>query len=333
MGDALFADISGWQPAQIGWSDYVAWSRVGDGIARIVFKASEGVGAKDKNFETYWTGALEAGIGMIGVYHYARPDLHQGTAGAQAQARWFASVVGKRLRGNDRLMLDLEQNESSDWAKAFGQELNQTLPTANKPVLYDSLSHIKEFLQDPELPGLFDLAVADWTFNPDVRPSVPAPWKDMVWVQYSDKQQVPGIGAVDANIWLGGKTMVPPNWRDDGTYLHNPVNSFLVFGGFRQYILTASSWSEGNIPLENAEDLGSGKAEQVFRYTILQFDPVYGTQEGWIGDALLALRAQVAQLQGTGGSSSSQQLAALQAKVTAFDASYQSWLAGAPKPI
>src|SRR5579885_276629 len=159
-----FADLSGWNrpAAEIDWSQYVAWSAHGDGLARLLLKSSEGVGAKDKNFEGYWSRAVLEGVHILAPYHYARPDLQPGTSGAQQEARYFASVIGSRLRANDRLMLDLEQNESGAWAKAFGLELRQLLPRAPKPVLYDSLAHIQQFLQDAELPDIFDLAIAAW---------------------------------------------------------------------------------------------------------------------------------------------------------------------------
>lgn len=207
MGNALFVDISSWQkPALINWSAYKAWSAEGDGISRILLRDDQGVGVKDSAFEQCWAGATGAGVEQIFVYHYAYPNLHPGAAGATAEAESMQQIVGARLRKNDRVMLDLEQNESSAWALAFGTQLKSWHPTANKPVLYDSLAHIQQFLTASALPQLFDLALAKWTNDPNSRPAAPPPWPRYAWLQYTDAAQVPGMpGKVDANVFLGGE--------------------------------------------------------------------------------------------------------------------------------
>ncbi len=219
MSNALFADISGWQPPadKINWPAYCAWSQAGDGIARILIKASEGVGFKDENFEGYWANAVNAGIGMIGIYHYARADLNPGTAGAVKEAQWFASVVGKRLRPNDRLMLDFEQNESASWAIIFLDTLRSLLPRTVKPVLYDSLSHFVQFFSgNGVLPTICEAALAAWHPLSQGAPTLPNPdWK-VAWWQFADNFNVPGIGTrIDANVWLGGPPVVEKDWKKE----------------------------------------------------------------------------------------------------------------------
>ena len=245
MSNALIADISGYQNPTIGPS-YWAWSSAGDGTARLICKATEGVGFKDKNFEGYWQQATAAGAGMIVPYHYARPDLNPGTAGAANEARWFASVIGNRLRPGDRLMLDFEQNEDAAWARTFYAALTQALPLSDHPVLYDSVSHFNQFFAgDLWLAQMYDCALASWHLLAQGPPPAPAGWT-MLWWQYADNETVPGIGVCDANLWLGGSTMVPEGWTDDGTTLTAP-NGVQVSGLFREAVI-AAPWRRENVP-------------------------------------------------------------------------------------
>src|SRR5690348_12590592 len=101
MSGGLLADISAWQPASIDWNAYVAWSRMGDGVARVIMRSSYGVGYEDAHFEAYWQGAIAAGVEMIGVYHYAYPEYNNPID----EADWQRQVVGNRLRPQDWLML------------------------------------------------------------------------------------------------------------------------------------------------------------------------------------------------------------------------------------
>lgn len=202
MGNALFVDISSWQSAsQIDWAAYAAWSRTGDGVARVLLRSDQGVNNKDTTFDQDWNAAVAAGVDEIFVYHYAYPNMNSAVVEAQS----MEAVVGGRLRAGDRVMLDLEQNESSAWALAFGQEMARWHPTPSRPVIYDSLSHIQSYLTDPALATIFDLGLAEWTFDPNSRPPAPAPWTNYAWLQYTDKLVVPGMpGVVDANVFLGG---------------------------------------------------------------------------------------------------------------------------------
>lgn len=213
MPNALFADISGFQNPTIGPS-YWPWSSAGDGVSRLICKASEGVGFQDKNFAGYWQQAIAAGAGMIFPYHYARPDLNPGTAGAANEARWFAQVLQGRLGAQDRAMLDLEQNESLAWAHAFHDALVANRPLKNKPVLYDSVSHFLQFFAaDLSLAAKYDCALAAYPPQMQAPPAAPPGW-NLLWWQFTDNDtqqpriimDVPGIGLCDVNLWLGGLT-------------------------------------------------------------------------------------------------------------------------------
>lgn len=208
MASPLFADISSYQTVS-SWQQYANWSQSGDGMSRVVLKASEGVGFKDKSFESFWSGSIAANVQQHICYHYARPDLNPGTAGAANEAQWFASVIGHRLAAQDLLMLDFEQNEDAAWARTFYAALMQALPRPVHPVLYDSVSHFQQFFaSDMWLAQMYDCALAAWHPISQGPPAAPPGWR-MLWWQYADNEQVPGIGVCDSNLWLGGGTMVP----------------------------------------------------------------------------------------------------------------------------
>ena len=97
--------------------------------------------------------------------------------------------------------------------------------------------------------------------------------------------------------------MIPKGWTDNGTTLTAP-NGYKVVQGFRDHILN-NPWDAVNYPLEESHAkaplevsnpaLGNG-TQQVFRYAMLGWTPSGGVIEEWLGQELLALRAQIAQL-------------------------------------
>lgn len=103
---------------------------------------------------------------------------------------------------------------------------------------------------------------------------------------------------------------VPSGWSDDGTALHNHENSFVVIGGFREYVLAyAGGWHADNIPLENEHQvpetewhaqLGQG-VKQIFLLTILRDNPARENKvmETDAGAEVFALEAQVSGLTAT----------------------------------
>lgn len=206
MGSALFADISHFQPP-VAWPAYKAWAKAGDGVDRIVFKATEGTSYTDPSFEANWKGAIDAGISLIGVYHFARPDL---SAHAADEARYFAEVVGHRLRPGDRLMLDFEAHEDHNWAHGFYDALQAALHFQGKLVLYDAASRFNQFFAaDLALAEKYDAALAAWHPLTQGPPAAPRGWQ-MAWWQFSDREPVPGIGPCDANLNLAWNPATPP---------------------------------------------------------------------------------------------------------------------------
>jgi GH25 family lysozyme M1 (1,4-beta-N-acetylmuramidase) len=306
-----FVDVSSFQ-GNIDFMAYAAWSRQWDGIARMAVKATEGTGFIDPHFQLYRQSAIDAGVDVLLLYHFARPDLNS----AVAEANFMHSVVGG-IRDSDLLILDYEQNTNLATATwAFTWLATQEANYGKLPGIYASTAYIRENLQLNSL-SRFKLWLADWRFTPDERPPVPFPWSSYEFVQFTDKAtNVPGVpGVVDCNIFLGKETpmsQVPSGWSDDGTTLKAPDGTPVTLG-FRDHILN-SNWDPNNIPLEQVQhltaielsnpSLGDGQA-QTFRWKRLEYTPKTGVFEGWLGQELVwyqkdvkALNAQLATSQG-----------------------------------
>lgn len=207
MTTPQFADLSQFQPANIDWVAYKAWSMQGDGISRVALRSSYGVGYKDVHFAQYRQGALNAGIDQIIFYHYAYPSLNSAIDEANSQ---FA-IVGS-IRPQDMLILDFEENvDAAIGAWAYQWLAQQESNYEGKlPGIYASSAYIQQRLQDSRL-ARYPLWLANWQFSPDERPPVPSPWNTYEFVQYSDNAtNIPGINAtVDVDIFLGVEPIQP----------------------------------------------------------------------------------------------------------------------------
>lgn len=105
-------------------------------------------------------------------------------------------------------------------------------------------------------------------------------------------------------VWIMEKmTMIPDGWHDNGETLTAP-NGVTVVKGFRNYILTRN-WDATNWPLapegpraqleEGNPALGAG-TQQVFRWLMLEWTPEKGVFLAWIGQELLKVRDEIAQV-------------------------------------
>jgi Glycosyl hydrolases family 25 len=301
-----FCDVSQFQPQNLDWQAYKAWSAQGDGISRVAIRSSHGNGYTDVHFRTYRDGALAAGIDQILFYHYSYPQINNAIDEAKSQH----SIVGA-VRPQDLLILDFEENvpqATADWAYAWLAQQEDSYD-GKLPGIYASTAYIAQRLNDPRL-AKYKLWLANWEFTPDERPPVPAPWQAYEFVQYTDNAtNVPGIAsAVDCNIFLGQEnkpmTQVPQGWTDDGTTLTAP-NKIPVVLGFRDHVLN-NNWDPANWPLEpethyspveqSHPSLGGGQA-QTFRWKRIEYTAAGGIVEGWLGQELLWYQQQHALLQ------------------------------------
>ena len=122
--------------------DISKWQSVGTGDSAkdfIICKATEGVGYVDPNCDKHYQRAKKQGK-LLGVYHFARPDLNKGTDGAKREAQYFVNNC-KGYIGEAILVLDWEQpgtTGQTDWAKAWLDEVYRL--TTVRPLIYMSAS-------------------------------------------------------------------------------------------------------------------------------------------------------------------------------------------------
>lgn len=118
--------------------DISKWQSVGTGDRAkdfVICKATEGTGFVDPNCDPHYQRAKEQGK-LLGVYHFARPDL----CSAEAEAEFFVKNI-KGYIGEAILVLDWEQAGTTNkvsWAKAWLDKVYQL--TGVRPLIYMSAS-------------------------------------------------------------------------------------------------------------------------------------------------------------------------------------------------
>ena len=122
--------------------DISTYQSVGTGDSAkdfVICKATEGTGYVDPKCDKHYQRAKSKGK-LLGVYHFARPDLNKGTAGAKAEAAYFVKNC-KGYIGQAILVLDWEQPGTTgqvSWAKAWLDEVYRL--TKVRPLIYMSAS-------------------------------------------------------------------------------------------------------------------------------------------------------------------------------------------------
>jgi len=205
-GDVDGLDVSHWQGT-------INWNQVANaGYVFTFAKGTEGVGWTDVKFFNNMDAGNDAGV-MMGVYHFARPDL--GNSGA-AEANYFLSVAGEYLNsGYLRPVLDLEVGTNLGKAalSAWVVEWMETVKnrTGISPLLYTNPNYVNYYLNASVTE--YDLWIAHWTCEPE--PSYYYPntgsWRDWAFWQYwgpggcgGNAGYVPGITTnIDLNIFNG----------------------------------------------------------------------------------------------------------------------------------
>lgn len=282
-GTPQFVDISAWQ-GHVDWPAYKQWASQWDGVSRVAMKATEGVGFIDPQFIANRAGALAAGIDCIIYYHFARHDLGNDPV---AEANWLRQVVGD-TRDQDMIILDYEVAgfSAADWVCHWLVQAQSNYGRA--PGLYVSLSYIESRLQDARL-AQFPLWLADWTFDPNMRPDCPGPWTSYSMLQYTDKASIPGIaGLVDADVFLStqGESMQtygPGRGDFDSYFVDNGNGTWtckksqaVIFGGnlglYRQLSIDGLSLPVIGLPLES-EQYDSGVSTQRFERGAMRYNP------------------------------------------------------------
>jgi GH25 family lysozyme M1 (1,4-beta-N-acetylmuramidase) len=190
MADALsLFDVSKWQSgAYAGGGGFVG------GLAKL----GEGVGYKDDAADRHVAAILAQPI-VPGGYHFGRPDLNPGTAGAYAEADWFWRVAASYGGAKGMLLaLDAESaGGSAQWCDDFLGRLSWRSGGYNG-LFYSYWS----WMQTRGIIGAPLLQRSPlWFAWPDANGGFPI---GAVAMQQYGLTSVPGIsGSVDANRFFG----------------------------------------------------------------------------------------------------------------------------------
>lgn len=182
-------DVSDWQ-GDVDWAAVATWGQFA------VCKATEGTGNVQSTFGPNRAGMVAAGLGPVGLYHFARPE----NGNPIGEANHFLNVVGE-LGPDEFAVLDIETANVGSWPafiRAWCGRVHDAL--GRSPVVYMSESPAKSM---PDECAIWPLWVAGYvSYQPsgweDWRVG---PWETPVMWQYSSSGSVPGIGGrCDVNI-------------------------------------------------------------------------------------------------------------------------------------
>jgi lysozyme len=184
-------DVSSHQPS-------VDWNQVLQAGKLFAFlRATDGLDYTDPRFETYWSGALEAGM-LRGAYHFYRTNDDP-----TAQAESFLRVI-QLQPGDLPPVVDFEKTTGSESASQILHDLQTWLDVVEKatgriPVIYTGPDFWSSFGSSGF--GRYPLWVAEYGVQ---SPRPVMGWPAWTFWQYSETGSVPGIpGAVDLDVFQG----------------------------------------------------------------------------------------------------------------------------------
>ena len=186
--------------------DISKWQSVGTGDSAkdfLIIKATEGVGYVDPSCDKHYQRAKGQGK-LLGVYHFARPDLNKGTDGAKREAQFFYNNC-KNYIGEAIIVLDWEQSGTTgqtDWAKAWLDEVYRL--TTVRPLIYMSASVVNNNNWSA-ISGNYGLWIAGYPNAYNVKnPPTPTvknmPYKIGSWKFWAIWQYSSSAGTLDRDI-------------------------------------------------------------------------------------------------------------------------------------
>jgi lysozyme len=243
-------DVSKWQ-GEIDWTQLMATQPE---IKFAIIKATEGVGYTDPKFKRNWEAAKAAGL-IRGAYHFARVSVvgldklkAKLSAGkitqeqfnelrdeglrkdAEAEASWFAEVMGPLGDGDLNPVLDIEWDKRATvkakeivfWVHAFLTKLEAL--TDRLPIIYTGVNYWRYKLAKTKTLERYTLWHVQYTTKRPIPKPIQLPlgskdptwrWPERLW-QWSHTRPVAGVGkAVDENRFLGDMTELQglSGWR------------------------------------------------------------------------------------------------------------------------
>lgn len=192
--------------------DISKWQSVGTGDSAkdfVICKATEGSGYVDPSCDKHYQRAKKKGK-LLGVYHFARPDLNKNTAGAKAEAAYFVKNI-KGYIGQAILVLDWEQPGTTSqvsWAKAWLDEVYRL--TKVRPLIYMSASVVNGNNWS-SISSNYGLWIAGYPSaynkkNPPTPTVKNMPYKIGAWKFWAIWQYSSGAGTLDYDIANMDKT-------------------------------------------------------------------------------------------------------------------------------
>lgn len=170
------------------------------GTFGVWLKVSEGLTFSDPLWHRRADAARMVGL-RVGGYHFARPELDD----AEAEARYFCSLLGKVHRRDLRPVLDLEVNDrklpSADlhrWARSFLGHVHKL--SGVRALTYTSPGYVEPQGWGKTFGTGAGLWLADWGPNDgkDHGAHIPRPWTRIAAHQYTSRGKVDGVpGEVD----------------------------------------------------------------------------------------------------------------------------------------
>ena len=186
--------------------DISKWQSVGTGDSAkdfLIIKATEGTGYVDPSCDKHYQRAKSKGK-ILGVYHFARPDLNKNTAGAKAEAAYFVNNCKGYIK-QAILVLDWEQPGTTgqvSWAKAWLDEVYRL--TGVRPLIYMSASVVNGNNWS-SISGNYGLWIAGYpnaynVKNPPTPTTGAMPYKIGSWKFWAIWQYSSSAGTLDRNI-------------------------------------------------------------------------------------------------------------------------------------
>jgi GH25 family lysozyme M1 (1,4-beta-N-acetylmuramidase) len=192
--------------------DISKWQSVGTGDSAkdfLIIKATEGVGYVDGSCDKHYQRAKKQSK-LLGHYHFARPDLNTGTAGAVKEAQFFVNNT-RNYFGESIPVLDWEQPGTTgqvSWAKAWLDEVYRL--TGVRPLIYMSASVVNGNNWS-SISGNYGLWIAGYPNAYNVKnPPTPTvgnmPYKIGSWKFWAIWQYSSSAGTLDRDIANMDKT-------------------------------------------------------------------------------------------------------------------------------
>ena len=181
--------------------DISNWQAIGTGDQAedfVICKATEGVGYVDPTCDAHYQRAKSQGK-LLGVYHFARPDMNS----AEAEANFFVENI-RGYVGEAILVLDWEvATHNVAWAKAFLDRVQ--LATGVRPLIYMSASVVSSYDWSSVAGADYGLWIAGYPNaynvpNPPTPTEADMPYSTGAWGFWAIWQYSSSAGSLDRNI-------------------------------------------------------------------------------------------------------------------------------------